>query len=260
MRFLSRAVKTVATGGASIPTVFPTWETRQIAIRRAEVSMIAGPPGAGKSTLALRLAVGAGVGTLYFSADTHSHTMAMRAAAMLTGEIQSAVEQRIEDDPRWASQTLSAIDHIKWCFDSAPSLKDIEEEIHLYQDMNGTNPELIIIDNAVDVTHQDGDEFSSLRSLMRELKWWARDTEAAVLILHHTSEAVQGNPCPPRSAIHGKVNQTPAVILTVSSPTTGLMAVCPVKNRYGPADATGSTPTWLNYDAASMYLADSGAR
>lgn len=222
--------------------------------------MIAGQPGAGKSTLALALAVGAKAGTLYFSADTHSHTMALRTAAMLTGETTSAVEAQMDADPGWASRVLTQADHIRWCFDSAPSLKDIEEEVTLYQDMMGCNPELIVIDNAIDVTHQDGDEFSSLRSLVRELKWWARETEAALLVLHHTSEAVNGNPCPPRSAIHGKVSQTPAVILTVAAPTQGFMALCAVKNRYGPADPTGSTPTWLNYDPASMYLADSGQR
>jgi len=29
-----------------------------------------------------------------------------------------------------------------------------------------------------------------------------------------------------------------------------------VKNRYGPADATGSSPVWLAYDPASMQIKD----
>lgn len=119
----------------------------------------------------------------------------------------------------------------------------------------GDDPRLIVLDNAVDVTMESQDEWGGLRTLMRELKWWARETEAAVVVCHHTSEGVNGNPCPPRSALHGKVAQTPSLILTVHS-QPGLMAVAAVKNRYGPADATGSTPIWLSYEPASMMVKD----
>ncbi len=36
----------------------------------------------------------------------------------------------------------------------------------------------------------------------------------------------------------------------------GVMGVCAVKNRYGPADATGGTPIWLSYEPASMQITD----
>jgi len=220
--------------------------------------MIAGPPGSGKSTLALAIAARAGVGTLYFSADTHPHTMSLRLLAMLTGRDQSSVETFLDADREWAADVLKQSANIRWCFDSAPSLRDIEEEILAYREVVGADPELIVIDNAIDVTHDSGDEWSSLRSLMRELKWWARDTEAAVLVLHHTSESANGDPCPPMRSLHGKVAQTPALILTIgtSDNTTGFMGVAPVKNRYGPASPGGSNPIWLNYNPGSMFLAD----
>jgi hypothetical protein len=91
---------------------------------------------------------------------------------------------------------------------------------------------------------------------MRELKWWARDTGAAVLVLHHTSEQYQGNPCPPRAALHGKVAQVPSLIMTLASPSEGLLACSAVKNRYGPADPSGSTALWLDYDPARMQIKD----
>jgi hypothetical protein len=34
------------------------------------------------------------------------------------------------------------------------------------------------------------------------------------------------------------------------------MGVCAVKNRYGPADATGASPVWLSYEPASMQVLD----
>jgi predicted ATP-dependent serine protease len=235
--------------------VWNSLATQQIAFRYGEVSMIAGPPGAGKSTLALALAVNANVPTLYISADTHSHTMSLRLLAMVSKLPQGEVEPMIEKDREWAAQMLKPADHIMWEFDSAPTLKDVEDAILATRERLGDDVRLIVLDNAVDVTIDGMDEWGGLRNLMKELKWWARETGAAVVVCHHTSEGVAGNPCPPRSALHGKVAQTPSLILTVHS-QVGLLAVCAVKNRYGPADATGATPIWLSYEPASMQVID----
>jgi RecA-family ATPase len=217
--------------------------------------MVAGPPGAGKSTFALALAVHAKVPTLYISADTHSHTMSLRLLAMLTNKRQSEVEPLMEMDRDWAAQMLKPADHIMWEFDSAPTLKDIEDAVLAARERLGQDVELIVLDNAVDVTLDGQDEWGGLRTLMKELKWWARETGAAVVVCHHTSEGVSGNPCPPRHALHGKVAQTPSLILTVY-PQLATMGVNAVKNRYGPADANGGSPVWLSYDPASMSVLD----
>lgn len=255
MRLLSRAIKTASTGGATLPAVWQSLAAQQVAVRYGEVSMIAGPPGAGKSTLALSLAVRAGVPTLYISADTHAHTMSLRLLAMLTKRPQQEVEPLMESNREWAAQMLQPADHIMWEFDSAPTLKDIEEAILAVRERLGEDVKLIVLDNAVDVTMEGADEWGGLRTLMRELKWWARETGAAVVVCHHTSEGVQGNPCPPRHALHGKVAQTPSLILTVTS-QQNMMGVSAVKNRYGPASADGGSAVWLNYDPASMQVVD----
>jgi len=191
--------------------------------------------------------------------DSHESTMAIRALSMATGISQSEVENRMVSDPEWASALLKEhVGHIKWMFDASPTLKDLEDQINVYRELQGDNPALIVVDNAVDVTHDSGDEFSSLRSLMREVKWWSRDTGAAFLILHHTSEGYEGYPCPPRAALHGKIAQVPSLIVTLSSSQPGLMAAAAVKNRYGPADATGKTAVWMDYAPETMMLKDYG--
>jgi len=257
MRTLDRAVRSLDKGGSALPLPFRSWTDRHISIRRGEVSMIAGPPGAGKSTVALALALKSQVPTLYASADSHESTMAIRSISMITGAPQQEVEAHMMAEPQWASDTLKQYgSHIKWMFDASPTLNDLEDEISVYRELTGSDPTLVVVDNAVDITHENGDEFGSLRSLMREVKWWAREMNAAFLILHHTSESYQNNPCPPRSALHGKIAQVPSLILTLSSDQPGLMAVAPVKNRYGPADATGNTAVWMNYAPGSMLLRD----
>lgn len=257
MRSLDRAVRSIKKNTMSVPSPFKTWTDSQISIRRGEVSMIAGPPGAGKSTVALAIAVRSGVPTLYASADSHESTMAIRSLSMATGIRQSEVEQAMTDNPQWASDMLKEnVSHIRWMFDASPTLADLEDEISVYRELRGSDPELVVVDNAVDVTHDSGDEFSSLRSLMREVKWWARETNAAFLILHHTSESYEGNPCPPRSSLHGKIAQVPSLIVTLSSAQQGLMAASAVKNRYGKADPSGRTAVWLDYTPETMQLND----
>ena len=257
MRTLHRSVRTIDRGGTAIPVPFQSWTDHGISIRKGEVSMIAGPPGAGKSSVALAIAVHSKVPTLYVSCDSHESTMALRTISMVTKLPQHEVEQFMVSDPEWAAQIIREhAGHIHWMFDASPTLSDLEDEINCYRLVMGDNPQLVIVDNAVDVTHESGDEFSSLRSLFREMKWWSRDTGAAFVALHHTSEGYPGNPCPPRSAVHGKVNQVPSLTLTLSSAEPGLMAVAAVKNRYGPADASGQTALWMNYHPSTMQIAD----
>jgi len=122
MRTLVRSVGRASLGGEPLPSPFKAFENNQIIIRRAEVSMFAGAPGAGKSTLALALALKMKVPTLYISADTNAHTMAMRLASMISGKSQGDVEQMLKNDIGWTKATLSKSSHVVWSFESSPTL------------------------------------------------------------------------------------------------------------------------------------------
>lgn len=257
MRSLHRAVTSIDRGGTALAVPFQSWAERSITIRRGEVSMIAGQPGAGKSTLALAVALQSGAPTLYVSADSHESTMALRTISMSLCMAQAEAENRINLDPTWAAGVLrDHASHIKWMFDPSPTLADLEDAVATYRMMQGDNPHLVVVDNAVDITHDAGDEFASLRNLMREVKWWSRDTGAAFLILHHTSEQYAGNPCPPRAALHGKISQIPSAVITIAAPEPNVMALCAVKNRYGPADPSGSDFFRMYYHPATMTIKD----
>jgi len=98
-----------------------------------------------------------------------------------------------------------------------------------------------------------------MREAMRELKYLARETNACVLILHHTKEGYEGHPCQPRSSVQGMVNQLPAMILTLGQETLGdtsYLCVSPVKNRYGAADPTGRKFVRLMFQPETMQLTD----
>lgn len=256
MKTLTRSVGRPDIGGEPMPTVFKTFENNQVVFRRAEVSMIAGTPGAGKSTLALALALRMQAPTLYLSADTNAHTMAMRLYSMITGVSQSEAEKAISEDPINSRNRLALASHIYWSFDSAPSLADIDDEVTAIEELLGEAPALIVIDNLMDISMDGGEEFSNMRTALKELKFLARDTNAAIVVLHHTQEGYQGDPCQPRSSLQGKVAQLPALILTVGQSGNGLLGVASVKNRYGKADQSGKSPVWLQFNPEYMFISD----
>lgn len=243
-------------GGEPLPTVYKSFDSNQIVIRRAEVALVAAAPGAGKSMLALALALKTNVPTLYISADTNAHTMAMRLASMISGKSQSETETKLGIDTGWTRAVLAKGSHIVWSFESSPTLEDISEEVKAFEELWGCPPTMIVVDNLMDVATDGGEEFSSMRAIMKEFKYLARETNAAVVVLHHTSEGVIGTPCQPRSAIQGKVSQLPALILTLGT-VGNSMAVSVVKNRYGKADANGTgVISWLGWAPEYCYIAD----
>ncbi len=172
---------------------------------------------------------------------------------------QTAAEQLLKREPNQAEEILTLNNHLFWSFESTPTLKDLDDEVSAFETVWGRSPTLIVVDNLMDIAMDGHEEFQGMRAAMKELKYLARDTNACVLVLHHTKEGFIGTPCQPRSAIQGLVNQIPALILTIGQEIIGesiYLCVAAVKNRYGRADATGNTFTMLSFDPASMQLKD----
>jgi hypothetical protein len=222
----------------------------------------------GKSSLALTIAVSSGTPTLYISADTNSRSQAVRTLSVISGRTNDDMRTALEDYKPWCITELRKAGHIRWVFDSAPTLDDILDEIAAFVELYGEPPALMVVDNATDVVIEGaGDEWGTLRELFRTLKTVAREYGIAVLALHHASDRGKPNEesqyarrgpqsiCPPRSDMQGKVSQVPALIISMSS-TIGWMAVCPVKNREGWADPSGNTPIMLDWEPQRTWIAD----
>jgi predicted ATP-dependent serine protease len=261
MKTLRRSIRKTEVGGEPLPPAFQAFARSGIILRRAEVTVIAGTPGAGKSSVALHIAARLKQPTLYFSADTNAHTMAMRLIAMTGKMTQSKAEEVMKHYPDTAESLLGTNNHLYWSFEPSPTLKDLDEEVSAFETVWGRSPTLIVVDNLMDIAMDGHEEFAGMRQAMKELKYLARDTNACVLVLHHTKEGFAGEPCQPRSSLQGMVNQIPAMVLTVGqkilpSGKDYYLCVAPVKNRYGKADQTGKTYVELSFDPASMYLED----
>ena len=241
---LNRAWRGSNTNATPLPDVWIARANKQIKFRRGQVCMVAAAPNAGKSMFALIYAVKAKVPTLFFSADTDTATVMMRAASHLSGHEQLLVESNLLSNRHYYDKYLSEMESIQFVFDSSPSLDDIELEIKAYVELFGIPPELIVVDNLMNVVSESDNEWAGLRAIMVEFHDMARKTEACVLVLHHVSEQSEYGKTtepPARRAIHGKVSQLPALIITLGfDPHNSILKVAAVKNRFGPHTADGS--------------------
>jgi RecA-family ATPase len=266
MQDLQRAWRGVHTRATPLPDVWNALKALGIKFRRGQVCMVAATPNAGKSMFALLYAIKTQVPTLFFSADTDVSTVTLRVAAHLTKQNQSIVESNLERSTDFYTHQLNAVSNIRWVFDPSPSLDDLEMELKAYVELFGVGPELIVIDNLMNVVAESDNEWAGLRQIMTELHSMARITEACVLVLHHTSEQSEygkSDMPPPRRSIHGKVSQLPSLILTLGyHPTESVLRVAAVKNRFGPHSADGSSyaSLFVNYGTCQIGDADTMGR
>jgi AAA domain len=245
----------------ALPDVWPSLSARGVRFRRSQTAMVAGPPGGGKTALAVVLACKAEVPALYVCADTDQLTMLGRVLSCVTGEEFRVVESRLRHPEAldYYAEALASVAHVRFAFGPSPSLEDIADEVLAFDEVFGEPPHLIVIDSLYDVCSGEGDEWSQMRAAMKQMRHLARKTGAAVVVLHHTSESHEHPTEPPaRRFIQGKVSAAPELVLTVGcDPGRFEYKVAVVKNRSGVSDpgALNPLPWWC--DMSRMVLVDS---
>ncbi|GAA2917070.1 hypothetical protein GCM10020221_11460 [Streptomyces thioluteus] len=239
--------------------MFKTLDDLGVTIRRGQLCLIAAGPGTGKSALALNFALKSGVETLYFSADSDAYTQYVRAAASVTGWTTVNVEASIQQGQTETIDAALTRTQIRWNFDAAPDLNEIEEEMCAFAMIHGW-PALCIIDNLTNVNAPEmGEGYAALDELCGFFHDLARRTESAILLLHHvTGTYNDGNSPIPLSGIKGQVGRVPELILTLHRGGTEFegyhLRVSAVKNRGGRADPSGFTFAQLDWDPERMSI------
>lgn len=219
--------------------------------------MLAGLPGSHKTRIMLNALVNMGTPSLVFSTDSDMDTVSSRLLAIATRTPTETTEQWLRTQPERVAQTLARFDFMRFDFMPDPSLDDIWLSTYAYHEVEGRWPAQIVVDIASDIGHDTGDEWGSLRDLLRQAKVLARETEAHVLLVHHASDSERTRrPCPRRSDIHGKVAAIPELIVTCGMTPTGDLHVACVKNRHAKADANADNHFPMTLDAATSFVGD----
>jgi hypothetical protein len=233
--------------GAPLPELENLWDLHhgffEFTFRKSELTMICGQPAAWKSGLSVWLiaqwAKKHGLTALYVSGDMAQHTATARLTAAVSGDttrmVQEGRERGYEDD--YMDQLADV--RVQFMFNSNPTLEDIWCEIDAWVEMWDAYPDIIVLDNLLDIVPGGGDnEFSGYKSVLLDAKTMRQQTGAAVFILHHMSEGASDPEKPaPRKAIMGKVAQTPENILSIAK-SGDKFFVSVVKHRSGPDDPT----------------------
>ena len=247
----SRALTLSHTAGPELPRVPALVGAYQhgLRLRQGQVIMVAGRPGAMKSTFALWLVAQWNLPTLYCSADMSSFTASTKLAGTRLGLTTEEVEATMSTNGPGAQEVRDALNelNIRFCFDSPITWQGLEAELMAYVELENQFPQVIVIDNLMDI-EDCATDFTAQQEAMEEIVALARNTGATVIILHHAQENNQTDPSKPpsRGEIHNKMNQKPEVILTVAYNThANHLRLAVVKSRMGKADPSGDSYTTL---------------
>ena len=210
--------------------------------RRGQVSLVGSAPGGGKSGLLTKISMDTRVPTLYFSADSDKGTFGIRVVASTLNVMTDVAEELLlEKDEEALEAVDNSTDHMWVNFDSGPTPKDISDETDVFATIYGSYPELIVVDNLMDVSTPGLLPVEGHDKILDFLKQLARRTEAAVVVLCHvTGQHTDGLERIPRSGLINKIDKRPRLILTLYHVSTNILGVCVVKNSNGRAASDGS--------------------
>lgn len=218
------------------------------------VTFVAGPPGAFKTGFMLYWALRLNRPTLYFSADAEPFEIAERSVAAMSGD---TIEQVRATGLDKYGELLAETNSIRFVYEDSPTYSDLELEIAAYAEVFGQFPEIIIIDNLMNLVGEQENEWSSMRDSARVVHRLTRITKAALFCLHHMADDRTDPTTPaPRSKLQGKIGQLPKAILSLALADNELR-IAGVKNRWGSSDASGATYVTLYVDASRNRIHNS---
>jgi len=257
MRSLLHVIKGSSTAGQDLPEILPPLTIKGVRFRRGQLALLSSHPGRGKTLFALWYAVKIarqGEPVLYISADSDQGTLANRVGAILMNRTVNDVKdmresEAVDDD---ANELAALTRRLRIDRDPNPTLDDVWEETQAFEELLGVPPSLIVVDVLLNV-HTELDGWAGLLDAVKSFHTLARETEACVLVLHHTREEGNATRPGPMNATMGKVNQFPELILNIAMDGEQYWAA-PVKNRDGVADPKAEQPIELFVDAESMSL------
>lgn len=257
----------MGSSGDPLPVVWKSLTETGTLFRRGQLVLVAAGPGAGKSAFVLNYALQSKVSCLYFSADSDAYIQLSRSLAVLGNMPLSETEELARSNDYDRIEAITGRVPIRFSYNPTPTLPHIQNQVLAYEELYGDFPELIVIDNALDVALDEelGETSQSLDQLMAWLHDMARTTEACVIVLHHVTGPYNDADKPiPLSGVKGQIGRVPELILTLhkAEDPYGIadeLRVSTVKNRGQKANPSGESYAALMFDGGRMKITDKQA-
>ena len=257
---LHRLTQALVQSREPLPGALAPLENAGIRLRPGQVTIVAAQPNDGKSALALawalKLCQQHGKRTLYFSADTDESDTLRRAAAGITGYPQSYIESLIQSGWGYIQKALAGLHGgVVFSFETDPTYQDLNQETVAFWELWGTYPDLIVIDNLMDVVGDNDNEYGAMRDTTKAAKRLARQTGAHVMLLAHCREEDRKDHPPSRRELTGKVSMKPELVITLLlDDEAQILKVAVVKGRSMAKDPSGRTYTQMRVDLERMQF------
>lgn len=213
--------------------------------RKGELMMFSGRSGSGKSTFSLFWLAKMNLDALYFSSDMTASQVGYKLAAMMLEEDMDGIEREWREGESAHERVLSSLADLRLSFSyGGITYAKIESTLDAYVELHDKWPDMIIIDNLMDVEGCESD-YTAQQEAMQYLHEVKSQTGASVLVLHHCSDkswdaATDPFSPPGRKEIKNGMSEKPEQILTLAlNPHTGDCNVAVVKQRMGKSDPTG---------------------
>lgn len=260
MYSLVQSLRAKGHSGEPLPTAYPSLSENDVLFNRGQLVLIASAPGVGKSVFALSIALWSTASTLYLSADSGPDVQLARSYAMATGQPMSVANQTVQSGDWQALNRALGEVPLKIDYSASPTPQSIRTALDAYTEQYGEFPELVIVDNVLDVVMEEDEEsdVSTSDSLTAYLHDMARSTSACIIGLHHvTGPYNDGDVVVPLTGLKGQIGRVPEMVLTLSE-GLDMLCVSPVKNRTGFQDKTGNSFLELGFDKQRVAISDGG--